>query len=110
VLRTSEAQFTDPWFLQMEQSTPAGRFVHRFSWKVSEPPTAEAIDCFRSRIYCHAILAMLPDQVMPEVLSQLTAIWDEASFSVPIIEAPVTRRFRARVGKRFERPTFPIEE
>ena len=106
---TEEARV--PWFLEWEQSTPAGLVSHRFTWKMGDDFTRDAAIAVHARAACHAIISSLPDQAITDLFTQMVGILEAyMPPPIPITDAPSVRRIQGKLGKRFERQTFPVEE
>jgi hypothetical protein len=63
------------------------------------------------RDLCHQILDRIPDRGLPELLESLERIREFYDTTAAPVEQPVTiRQTTARLGKRYDRPSFHIEE
>jgi hypothetical protein len=86
-----------------------GDLHHFFSYKFAEPFSATTpVPIFR-RLFAHLALDELPDAALPEALDFLSNAWIFYQPMVPEIQEPPQTR-KGKVTRRYERPTYTIEE
>jgi len=86
-----------------------GDFHHFFSYRFADPVGALAPATVYNRLFAHLALDALPDEAMADVLDYLGNAWVFYQPTLPGIEEPV-RTLRGRITRRYERPTYAIEE
>lgn len=96
--------------LQWVRADSGGGFHHFVSYRSSSAFNANAATPVYRRLFAHLALDELPDEALAEVLECLANAW---AFHQPVVppsgsEQPLTRR--GKITKRYERPTYSIEE
>ena len=87
----------------------AGDLHHAYSYKFAEPFDIASAMPVCQRLLSHLVLDELPDSALSEVLNFLGDVW---LFHQPTPQ-PARESVRLRKGKvtrRYERPTYAIEE
>lgn len=86
-----------------------GDLHHVFSYKFADPFSVTAAMPFYRRLFAHLALDELPDAALAEVLDYLGNAWMFYQPITPeVTEPPKTRK--GKVTRRYERPTYTIEE
>jgi hypothetical protein len=97
--------------LQWSREASEGDLSHRFSFTFAEPLSAPVLAPICMRLLAHLTLDQLPDAALTEVLTSLNSAW---MFYQPVrAEFQETARIRKGKGKvvrRYNRPTYAIEE
>jgi hypothetical protein len=86
-----------------------GDLHHVFSYKFADPFSTTAASPVYNRLFAHIVLDDLPDSAMTEVLEYLGNAWIFHQPPAPEIEQHV-KKLRGKVTRRYERPTYTIEE
>lgn len=86
-----------------------GDLHHILSYKFADPLNATASAPIYRRLFAHLALDELPDAALTEVLDFLGNAWIFYQPTMPEVqEAPRTRK--GKVTRRYERPTYTVEE
>ncbi len=84
--------------------------LHHFFWyKFADPFGATATAPVYRRLFAHLALDELPDAALNEILDCLGNAWVFHQPAALEVEQPA-RRLRGKVTRRYERPTYSIEE
>jgi len=82
---------------------------HVFAYKFADPFDSAAVAPVYKRLFAHLALDELPDAALTEVLDFLGNAWIYYQPTMPEVPEPSTTR-KGRVTRRYERPTYTIEE
>jgi len=86
-----------------------GDLHHIFSYKFADPVSAAATAPVYKRLFAHLALDELPDTALTEVLDFLSNAWIFYQAAAPeVLKPPKTRK--GKVTRRYERPTYTVEE
>lgn len=107
-LETKAGEFllTVGWKVQ----SPLGDLHHLFAYKFASPASATTTSALYNRLFAYLVLDQLPDRVLPEVLEQLGNLWMFYQLPHPESQPPQPKRLRAKMGRRYERPTYSMTE
>jgi hypothetical protein len=86
-----------------------GDLHHLFSYKFAEPRSVTASAPIYKRLFAHLALDELPDAALTEVLDFLGNAWIFYQPMMPENQEPPKSR-KGKVTRRYERPTYTIEE
>ena len=107
-------EIDEPAFrVEWDHEGTGGRLSH--SIVVRPPQTGEVFslsEALRRRLFCHAILGLLPENALPEACESLAGIY-EFYRSLPIAPMPALPRpepTAAKWGETYERPPFHLAE
>lgn len=92
-------------------STGGVDYTHIFKVKAASPDSG--IEDFRNRLVSHLAVDLLPDAALGSLLVEIAQLWEahQPHREDRLLESATTRRvLKGRIGKRFERPTFTLEE
>jgi len=95
--------------IQWTREASEGDFSNVFSYRSADPHDATIHPSVYKRIFAHLVLDELPEGAMGEVLDFLGNVWIFNQPTAPQI-APTTKTIRGKVTRRYERPTYSIEE
>lgn len=95
--------------LHWARETSDGDLHHVLSYRFADPFDTTADAPIYRRLFAHLALDELPDVAMTEVLDFLGNAWIFHEPITPEVKQP-TKVFRAKVTRRYERPTYAIEE
>lgn len=95
--------------LQWCRETSDGDLHHVCSYKFATPADASTHAPVYKRVFAHFVLDELPDTAIADVLDYLGNAW---VFNRPLDHEVVspTKPLRGKVARRYERPTYSIEE
>lgn len=86
-----------------------GDLHHLFSYRFADALTATTAAPVYRRLFAHLALDELPDEALPEILEFIANAWIFHQPAPPHIEQPV-QTLKGKVTRRYERPTYTIEE
>jgi hypothetical protein len=95
--------------LHWTREASEGELYHILSHRFADPFSATTAAPIYNRLFAHLVLDELPDSALGEVLDFLGNAWIFHQPPVPEIEQPAKAR-RGKVTRRYERPTYTIEE
>jgi hypothetical protein len=95
--------------LSWTRQASEGDLHHLFAYRFSDPADVTATAPIYRRLFAHLVLDELPDTTLPEVLDHLSDAW---VFHQPIASEVQSqpRVLRGKVTRRYERPTYSIDE
>ncbi len=103
----------DTFALGWEQTTGEADFSHLFRWRFREGATTETSSRVKARLVLHALVDLVPDEGLPDLIREIGRISEEYEPLPPLkmlASAPVSRIAKGKIVRRYERPTFPISE
>ncbi len=86
-----------------------GALHHMFSYKFAETCDATSTAVVYRRLFAHLALDALPDAALGEILENLGNAWAFYRPPVPQSSEPLKTR-KGKVSRRYERPTYTIED
>lgn len=86
-----------------------GDLHHVFSYKFADPFSVTAAVPIYKRLFAHLALDELPDTALTEVLDFLGNAWIFYQPTMQEVQEPPRAR-KGKVTRRYERPTYTIEE
>ena len=88
-----------------------GRISHLFMIEGNPVLDEEGFQDYVIRLLCHALIDRVPEQALPELLDEIENIYRYYLTAPPAraLQQP-SRVLQVKIGRRFERPTFPLSE
>ena len=94
--------------LHWARESSDGDLQHSFSFKFTDSSTSATAPLYK-RLFAHLVLDALPDTALDELLESLSNAWAFHQPAVPEIPEPAKIR-KGKVTRRYERPTYSIED
>jgi len=99
--------------LSWQQEVPGGLFVHQCSRlaHLSASEAAHNLPNLQYRCFSHAVIDLLPDRALAELVQTLKALIEFYSAPERLATLPPSpQEARAKVGETYVRPSFQITE
>jgi hypothetical protein len=95
--------------LNWTREVSEGDLHHFFAYRFSELSDVTSSAPIYKRLFAHLLLDELPDTALPEILKHLSDAWLFYQPTAPEVQSE-PRVLKGRVTRRYERPTYSIDE
>jgi hypothetical protein len=101
-----------PALVGWEHETPVARISHRFTYKPGVLVDVTGSHNLELRLLSYVLIDALPDKALPELLEAVGFLWEHhlPLPAGPTLPEPSVKRTSVKLGRRYDRPTFPISE